>query len=442
MKRMRTYQLDELDNTARRELCRRPSRSSRDIIPVVEPILEAVRKEGDRAVHRYTKEFDGVDIDPILIRPSELAAELTTEEKKALDTAMRNVERFHREQHRGTLQVETAPGIRCMREVRPIESVGLYIPGGTAPLPSTAVMLGVPARVAGCRSVVMATPPGPGGTVPAPILYVAQQTGVDAILLAGGAQAIAAMAYGTESIPKADKLFGPGNQYVTAAKMALQNSDAMISIDLPAGPSEVLVIADREADPDFIAADLLSQAEHGPDSQVVLVALPGLEIDSVEEALERQLARLPRAEITRQALEKSFAVRASSMEEALEFSNRYAPEHLILNIAGPGEQTDRILNAGSVFLGPWTPESFGDYASGTNHTLPTYGYARMYSGVSLESFQKSITFQEATPEGVRTLGPVVEQLATMEGLDAHREAVSLRLRKLNETRPDGSGTID
>lgn len=431
MQSLTTYRLDQLSAEEHKTLCKRPSRPAQEMIRTIQPILDAVRKDGDKAVQHYTRQFDNLDIDPVRIDPRMAEPTLDPAEQEAIDTAILNVERFHREQLRGNLQVETTRGVRCMRQIRPLQSVGLYIPGGSAPLPSTAIMLGVPAWVAGCKTIVMATPPDPKGNVPDPILYIARKTGVDSILLAGGAQAIAAMAYGTESIPKVDKLFGPGNQYVTAAKMALQNSDAMVSIDLPAGPSEVLVIADSAADPELVAADLLSQAEHGPDSQVVLVALDGFDLKATERELEQQLGDLPRADITRKALDNSFTVLASSIDQAISFSNDYAPEHLILNVADAADLIDKIEHAGSVFIGALTPESFGDYASGTNHTLPTYGYAKMYSGVSLESFQKSITFQEASEEGVRNLGPTVERLAEMEGLHAHKQAVTKRLNKLN-----------
>jgi len=292
------------------------------------------------------------------------------------------------------------------------------------------MMLGVPAMIAGCKTVVIATPPDKNGNIPDSILYIAKKLGVETVVKAGGAQAIAGMAFGTKSIPKVDKIFGPGNQYVTAAKMILQNSEAMVSIDMPAGPSEVLVIADRQADPDFIAADLLSQAEHGSDSQVVLVVTKDTDLNAIESALSQQLDSLPRKEMAADALANSFSVVVESTLQAMEFSNQYAPEHLIINTENAGQLADEVTNAGSVFVGPWTPESMGDYASGTNHTLPTYGYARMYSGVSLQSFQKFITFQSASEEGIRNLGPTVEILAEEEGLLAHRNAVTLRLNKL------------
>lgn len=411
-------------------LARRPFAETESLIRTVSPIIEEVKRNGDDAVRKYSEKFDGVRPDPVGTDPENCSSVLPAEQSEALELAARNVFRFHREQVVPSLSVETMPGIECRKETRPIERVGLYIPGGTAPLPSTAIMLGIPATVAGCQTIVLATPPGENGEIPPSIAWVAKKIGAKTVVRAGGAQAIAAMAYGTETVPKVDKIFGPGNRYVTAAKMALQQSDAMVSIDLPAGPSEVLVIADSGADPRFIAADLLSQAEHGPDSQVVLAAIDGFNTDVLLNELELQTAALPRSAIARQALEESFVLEVGSPDEAIAFSNLYAPEHLILNTADAADLAEKVQHAGSVFIGPWTPESLGDYASGTNHTLPTYGYARMYSGVSLQSFQKSITFQTATSEGLWNLGPTVVTLAEMEGLQAHARAVSIRLEKL------------
>jgi histidinol dehydrogenase len=322
------------------------------------------------------------------------------------------------------------PGVTCKKVMRPIERVGLYVPGGTAVLPSTAMMLSIPAMLAGCTTKILATPPNQDGKVPNEIAYIAQKAKISNILLAGGAQAVAAMAVGTESVPKVDKIFGPGNQYVTAAKMILQNSEAQISIDMPAGPSEVLVIADADANPSYVAADLLSQAEHGADSQVVLVAIEGFKLSDLEEELEEQLMALPRKELASKALEHSFIMKVNTLDEALNFSNEYAPEHLIINIRNADLITEKIKHAGSVFLGGFTPESIGDYASGTNHTLPTYGYAKMYSGVNLASFQKSITMQSVTKNGLQKIGPIVEKLAAIEGLEAHKHAVSIRLKDI------------
>ena len=345
----------------------------------------------------------------------------------AFDTALANIVAFHTAQKQADLSLDTMPGVTCRRLTRPIDAVGVYVPGGTAVLPSSALMLAAPAAVAGCRTIVLATPPRADGSISPEVLYCARAAGATHVLRAGGAQAVAAMAYGTASTPKVDKVLGPGNQYVTAAKMALANSEAMVSIDMPAGPSEVLVIADAGADPAHVAADLLSQAEHGPDSQVVLVALPGVDLDALNAAVAAQTAALPRGDVAVRALAHSCIVRAAGREEAAAFSNMYAPEHLIINTADAEDWLPSITHAGSVFLGRWTPESVGDYASGTNHTLPTYGYARMYSGVSLDSFVKKMTVQALTREGLEAIGPAVATMASVEGLDAHRRAVTLRL---------------
>lgn len=396
------------------------------------PILDDVEANGDKAVRNWTKKFDAVAPDPLVIDPSDLKVNLAPEVKEAIDRAINNIFLFHREQLTNSIEVETQQGVVCRRVGRPIERVGLYIPGGTAPLPSTAMMLGIPALIAGCKTVVLASPPDKEGNLPESVIYVAQKIGIKNVLKAGGAQAIAAMAFGTESVPKVDKLFGPGNQYVTAAKMMLQNSDAMVSIDMPAGPSEVLVIADETADAEFVASDLLSQAEHGSDSQAILVATKNADVESVKTELKQQLDALPRKEFAAKALEKSYILITENSDQAIKFSNLYAPEHLIINTKDADELAEKVMNAGSVFIGPWTPESMGDYASGTNHTLPTYGYARMYSGVSLNSFQKFITMQKISETGLQNLGPTVETLAKLEGLDAHRNAVSLRLKKLGD----------
>lgn len=436
---MKTYPLSEIDEAQRRKLLRRPRKNFGAVFGQVDPILQAVADEGDKAVLRYTEQFDRVRPEPLVIDPSVSDAEPEPKVKEAVDRAYRNIYRFHKAQLPMPLEVETMRGVRCMQTVRPIERVGLYIPGGTALLPSTALMLGVPAMLAGCREIVLATPPRSDGSIHPVMLYIARKIGATKLLKAGGAQAIAAMAYGTESVPKTDKLFGPGNQYVTAAKMILQNSEAQVSIDMPAGPSEVLVIADRRANPAFVAADLLSQAEHGADSQVVLVATEGFDLGQLEEDLEMQLSALPRRKIAEQALEHSFCLKVKTFDEAISFSNEYAPEHLILQVENAESHTGKIFNAGSVFLGPWSPESVGDYASGTNHTLPTYGYARNYSGVNLRSFMKSITMQHLTGEGLQAIGPTVETLAELEELQAHKNAVSVRLKalqKLNNTAID------
>lgn len=426
---MKTYLLNTLTDSEIDKLCKRPAKDFESISKQVQPIINAVKSNGDDAVRSYTSKFDGVDLNEITVDPQSLNPKLPVKEQRVLDQAINNIFLFHRAQMSPDLEVETMPGVTCMRVKRPIERVGLYIPGGTAPLPSTAMMLGVPAFIAGCKTIVLATPPDKKGNIPDSIAYVAKKIGVSLILKAGGAQAIAAMAYGTGSVPKVDKIFGPGNQYVTAAKMSLQNSDAMVAIDLPAGPSEVLVIADHDADPSFVAADLLSQAEHGADSQVVLVATSKKITKAIQQEVKTQLAKLPRKNFAGKALQNSFTIIVETTAEAMDFSNKYAPEHLIINTADAEDLAESVMNAGSVFIGQWTAESMGDYASGTNHTLPTYGYARMYSGVSLHSFQKFITMQNVSKEGLKNLGPVVETLAAMESLDAHKNAVSLRLKK-------------
>lgn len=351
--------------------------------------------------------------------------------RAAIDCAYDNIKKFHEAQLEiQPLRVETMPGVICSRFARSISRVGLYVPGGTAILPSTALMLGVPAQVARCREIVIATPPRPDGSISPEVMYVAHKVGATAILKAGGAQAIAALAYGTETVPKVDKIFGPGNQWVTAAKMLVQNdTDALVAIDMPAGPSEVLVIADATADPTFVAADLLSQAEHGVDSQVVLLAvdLPVNLMEAIEEQIDVQARALPRFDILKESLGKSLIIQVATREAAIKFSNDYAPEHLILHLAEASKAIDQIQNAGSIFVGPWSPESCGDYASGTNHTLPTNGYARQFSGVNTLSFQKHITSQEITENGLKILGPIVATIADAEGLQAHANAVRIRL---------------
>jgi histidinol dehydrogenase len=429
---MNTYNYKNLSPEEIESLCRRPKMDFASVFETIQPILDDVQKLGDEAIRAYTIKFDGVDPKPVILDPASVSVTLDPKVQEAIDRAMSNIFRFHREQGTSKIDVETMNGVLCSRVARPIERVGLYIPGGTAPLPSTTMMLGVPAMIAGCKTIVLATPPDKDGNIPESILYIAQKIGATAVVKAGGAQAIAGLAYGTKTIPKVDKIFGPGNQYVTAAKMILQNSEAMVAIDMPAGPSEVLVIADKTADPEFIAADLLSQAEHGSDSQVVLVVTHDADLDAINNATEKQLKTLPRKELAAGALDKSFTVVVSSTKEAMEFSNKYAPEHLILNTTDADKLSESVINAGSVFIGQWTAESMGDYASGTNHTLPTYGYARMYSGVSLHSFQKFITMQRISAQGLRNLGPTVEILAEIEGLQAHKYAVSLRLKKLND----------
>ena len=348
--------------------------------------------------------------------------------KKAIRLAKQNIETFHAAQRFEGKRVETQPGVTCWQKAVAIEKVGLYIPGGTAPLFSTVLMLAVPAKIAGCKEIVLCTPPGKDGKVHSAVLFAAKVAGVNRIFKAGGVQAIAAMAYGTESVPKVYKIFGPGNQYVTAAKQLVSLRD--VAIDMPAGPSEVEVLADETANPSFVAADLLSQAEHGVDSQAILITTSRALQQAVKEEVERQLALLPRKEIAEKSLANSKLIVVRAMDEAIELTNSYAPEHLIIETADYMSVAERVINAGSVFLGSLTPESAGDYASGTNHTLPTNGYAKAYSGVSLDSFIRKITFQEIKPEGIRTIGPAIEEMAANEHLDAHKNAVTVRLDKL------------
>lgn len=433
-KHLKAYKLSQLSAVELNNLKARPRIDFSSIFKTVNPIVEDVRSRGDAAVLDYTSRFDDIQLDNILERVTDLPdPQLEADVKAAFDVAYENIYAFHAAQKKtNELQVENMPGVKCRRVARAINAVGLYVPGGTAVLPSTALMLAVPAQIAGCKIVVIATPPRRDGSICPEVLYCAKRSGVTYILKAGGAQAVSAMAWGTESCPKVDKILGPGNQYVTAAKMLLQNSEAMISIDMPAGPSEVLVIADKHSNPIYVAADLLSQAEHGPDSQVVLVGVGEVDLEPIEAELKKQCEDLPRGDIAAQALSHSYAILVSDMAEACTFSNLYAPEHLIINVEGAEEWLDHIENAGSVFLGRWTPESVGDYASGTNHVLPTYGYARMYGGVSLDSFTKQMTVQSLTEEGLKVLGPSVAKMAQVEGLDAHMRAVTFRLQELSK----------
>lgn len=429
---MKKYSFSNLSKETYAALLRRPVIDYSMIFSHVQPIIDAVRTNGDAAVKKFTLQFDKVSLDSftVNVRPADkIVLDITV--KSAFEIAYRNINAFHAAQLPQPLTVETMPGVVCQRLPRPIERVGLYIPGGSAVLPSSVLMLGIPAQLAGCRQIILATPPNSGGKVPPEVEFAAALCGIEKIFLVGGAQAVAAMAFGTETIPKVDKILGPGNQYVTAAKMMLQNSDAMISIDMPAGPSEVLVVADETAVPSYVAADLLSQAEHGPDSQVVLVTLPGFKRIEFEVALADQLSTLPRSEIAQKALMNSYLLECGHLDEAINFINDYAPEHLILAIADSEAMVSKVMNAGSVFLGNWTPESVGDYASGTNHTLPTYGYSKMYSGVSIDSFIRQMTVQQLTPAGLSLLGPSVEIMARSESLEAHARAVTLRLKDLS-----------
>jgi histidinol dehydrogenase len=429
---MKTYNYSDLSKADIQKLVQRNVDPAEEIRAVVEDIIANVRQYGDQALFDYASKFDKVELKSLTVGKdelAELAASLLPEQKKALDTAHRNIYKFHEAQLHTEDKVETMPGVTCWRELRPIEKVGLYIPGGTAVLPSTFLMLGIPARIAGCHEIVVCSPPQKDGRINAYIAYVAKLLGIEKIYLTGGAQAIAAMAYGTETIPKVDKIFGPGNQYVTKAKTIVQSATAT-AIDMPAGPSEVLVIADESAVPEYVAADLLAQAEHGVDSQSVLVTTSSEFASKVIAEVNKQLPVLPRVAIAGKAIDNSYIIITKTLDEAMQFSNQYAPEHLILATANWQQLTANILNAGSVFLGNLTPESVGDYASGTNHTLPTSTYARAYSGVSVDSFVKKITFQHISEEGIKNIGPTVEVLAELEGLQAHRNAVTIRLSEL------------
>lgn len=423
-----------LDASAREASLQRPAQSrGEERTRIVADILNDVREGGDAALRALTKRLDGCDLDELAVQPAEwetAEAELASDLKLAIAEANARIELFHRACMQPPVRVETAPGVVCERVPRPIPRVGLYVPAGSAPLPSTALMLGAPARLAGCREVVLCTPPRADGSVDAAVLHAARLNGIDKVFKLGGAQAIAAMAIGTESVPACDKLFGPGNAWVTEAKCQVTALAGGPAIDMPAGPSEVLVIADADADPRFVAADLLSQAEHGPDSQVLLLSDDRALLDAVAAELDAQLAVLPRADIARRALAQSRLLLVESLDEAVRVSNRYAPEHLIINVREPRALVDRIESAGSVFLGAWTPESVGDYASGTNHTLPTYGHARALSGLSVDSFRKQVTVQELSVEGLQAIGPCVETIAMAEGLDAHARAVGVRLAAL------------
>ncbi|PHH88810.1 hypothetical protein CDD83_7033 [Cordyceps sp. RAO-2017] len=421
------------------EKLKRPSQKSPEaILKIVTPIIDEVRRGGDKAVLAYTHKFEKATslTSPVLKAPfpKELM-QLDAETMEAMDTSFENIRKFHSAQREDkALSVETMPGVVCGRFSRPIERVGLYIPGGTAVLPSTALMLGVPAMVAGCKKIVFASPPRADGRITPEIVYAAHKVGAESIVLAGGAQAVAALAYGTESVSKVDKILGPGNQFVTAAKMHVSNdTNAGVGIDMPAGPSEVLVVADAAANPAFVASDLLSQAEHGADSQVVLVAvgLAEAELRAIDDEVHAQATALPRVDIVRAAIAHSVTVLVPSVDEAMRISNEYAPEHLILQLRDAARLVDKVTNAGSVFIGEWTPESVGDYSAGVNHSLPTYGFAKQYSGVNLGSFTKHITCSNLTAAGLRNVGPAVMQLARVEELEAHRRAVEIRLRHMD-----------
>ena len=412
-------------------LLERPNASSSDLEVVVEEVFEQVKAKGDKAIKEYTQKFDKVSIQHISVTKIEIQLaenNVADKLKEAIQRAKQNIEVFHSAQKTPEIRIETEPGVNCWQEKKAIEKVGLYIPGGSAPLFSTILMLAVPAKIAGCNEIILCTPPDNSGNIPAVVLYTANLCGITSIFRVGGIQAIAGMTFGTESIPGVYKIFGPGNQYVTAAKQWATRFN--VSIDMPAGPSELLVVADDSADPDFIAADLLSQAEHGPDSQVILVTTEAEMLNKVTVAVTNQLERLPRKAIAEIALTNSKMICFSNDNNAIRFINDYGPEHYIICVKNEDLYVSGIRNAGSVFIGNYTPESAGDYASGTNHTLPTNGYSKQYSGVNLDSFLKAITFQRITKEGIQSLGNTIELMAAAEGLEAHKNAVRIRLNKL------------
>ena len=431
---MKRIEWNALDARERAAVLRRPSQvTAPGTSAAVAKMLDAVRSKGDAAVRDYTARFDRVELAGYLVTAAEFSAaeaNLPASLRSAILEAASRIRRFHEAGMSSEFTIDTAAGVHCGRILRAIPRVGLYVPAGSAPLPSTALMLGIPASLAGCDDVVLCTPPRADGNADAAVLFAAQCCGIRRVFKVGGVQAIAAMAFGTESVPRCDKLFGPGNAYVTEAKRQVSMMEGGAGIDMPAGPSEVLVIADDGANPEFVAADLLSQAEHGADSQVVLVSNNSAMLDAVTNAIERQVARLPRQAIARAALAASLAIRADSLEHAFEISNQYAPEHLILALRDARGWLPRIRSAGSVFLGDWAPEALGDYCSGTNHVLPTSGAARWCSGLSVASFQTAISVQEVTSGGLRAIGPCAVELASAEGLDAHRLAVQLRLEAL------------
>ncbi|MEX0884643.1 MAG: histidinol dehydrogenase [Cyclobacteriaceae bacterium] len=420
--------------TWKKELAR-PVQKVKEIEKIVKPIMKKVKRQGDKALKKFALEYDHVEISHILVPKEEMmaAASLIDQKlKQAIQTAKLNIEKFHRLQATPDLETEVMPGVICKRKSVPIQKVGLYIPGGTAPLFSTVLMLGIPAQIAGCEEIILCSPPNAKGEIHPAILYTAELVGISKIAKVGGAQAIAAMTFGTDSVPQVDKIFGPGNQYVTAAKQ--MSTKYGMAIDMPAGPSEVLVYADESAIPEFVAADLLSQAEHGADSQVILVCNTEKLAKKILKRIEKQLENLPRQKMATKSLENSVVIVMDDREKAIDLINEYAPEHLIISVKEADQTVGKIKNAGSVFIGNFTPESAGDYASGTNHTLPTNGYAKSYSGVSVDSFVKKITYQKITKEGLKTLGPVIETMAENEMLQAHKNAVSLRLAYLSNEK--------
>lgn len=416
-----------------KECLLRPQLKQGNLKELVLKVANEIKDRGDIALMEYTQRFDHVNLKTLTLSADDIskAASLVSEPlKEAIKTAAVNIQRFHESQKMESVKIETAPGVVCWQEQKAIEKVGLYIPGGTAPLFSTVLMLGIPAQIAGCKEVVLCTPPNKEGSIAPAIAYAAQVAGITKVVTVGGVQAIMAMAYGTESVPSVDKIFGPGNQYVTAAKQAIGLDQC--AIDMPAGPSEVMVLADNTAYANFIAADLLSQAEHGSDSQVIMVTNHRALIDSVTEEVYKQLEQLDRKELADGALKNSVLIYVEEESQMIDIANQYAPEHLILSMDHPREVASKINHAGSIFLGHYTPESAGDYASGTNHTLPTNGWARSYSGVNLDAFTKKITFQEISREGLLNLGNTIEIMAEAEQLDAHKNAVSVRLKQIKE----------
>jgi histidinol dehydrogenase len=427
---MRTYYLDKLSREEIDSLTKRPAINLEKVLDVVKPLLNNIKANGLQAALNYAKEFDGFEGENILVTKKEFdeaEKNLSADIKAAIKTAFSNIEKFHVKQVPVKYEIETMAGINCSREFRAIENVGLYIPGGSAVLPSTMLMLGIPAKIAGNKRVI-ACSPSKNNKINLPLLFAAKICGVQEFYKLGGAQAVGLMAYGDNKVPKVNKIFGPGNQYVTAAKLLVSVDPDGCSIDMPAGPSEVLVIADSSANPAFVAADLLSQAEHGADSQVVLITTTLGMANNIELKIVNQLEQLPRKELASKALENSFVLVTEDIDKAIDFSNKYAPEHLIINVNSPEDYTGGVINAGSVFLGPYSPESAGDYASGTNHSLPTYGYAKTFGGVSVEAFMKSITFQKLSKEGLGNISAAVQTLAEVEGLQAHKNAVHIRLK--------------
>lgn len=430
---MKTYKLSELSSEAVRDLCERNPINDLGLLEFCQEVFEDIRKDGDQAVRRYTQKFDGADLKEFSVDGSEFSdaiAKVSDSVMESLKVAARNISRFHSNQQVVEAPIEVEKGISCWRASRPIRSVGLYVPGGTAVLPSTVLMLGVPAKIAGCQKIIMCVPPRSDGTVAPEVIAAAHVAGVRQVFKIGGAQAIAALALGTESVPRVEKILGPGNRYVQTAKLLATFYGT--SIDMIAGPSEVLVIADESSSPAIIASDLISQAEHGSDSQVVLVTTSEEIVNAVEKELDTQLSDLPRSEMARESLRGSFSLLVDNLESAFDFSNRYAPEHLILSLENAKEWLGFVQSAGSVFVGKWSPEVAGDYASGTNHTLPTSGSARSVSGVSIDSYVKKITFQQLTREGLKNLSPTLRTLAEVENLEGHSRAVKIRMKKFKE----------